>query len=92
MNTLGHVDLATGKSRTWWCGSKSSLQEPAFIPKSAHAAEGEGYIVMVCNRLAEMRSDLLLFDAQRVNEGPIATVYLPVRIRPGVHGNWHSAG
>ena len=91
MNTLGHVDLATGKSRTWWCGSKSSLQEPAFIPKSAHAAEGEGYIVMVCNRLAEMRSDLLLFDAQRVNEGPIATVYLPVRIRPGVHGNWHAA-
>ena len=91
MNTLGHVDLATGKSRTWWCGSKSSLQEPAFIPKSAHAAEGEGYIVMVCNRLAEMRSDLLLFDAQRVDEGPIATVYLPVRIRPGVHGNWKAA-
>ncbi|HUN28114.1 MAG TPA: carotenoid oxygenase family protein [Steroidobacteraceae bacterium] len=90
MNTLGHVDLATGKTRTWWCGPLASLQEPAFIPRSPGAPEGEGYIVMLCNRLAEMRSDLLLFDAQRVDEGPIATVYLPLRLRPGLHGNWHA--
>jgi carotenoid cleavage dioxygenase len=91
MNTLAHVDLATGKSKSWWCGPVSSLQEPCFVPKSEKAAEGEGYIVMLANRLAEMRSDLLLFDAQRVDEGPIATLKLPLRIRPGLHGNWHPA-
>jgi carotenoid cleavage dioxygenase-like enzyme len=91
MNTLGHVDLETGRTRTWWCGEVSSIQEPAFIPKSAAAPEGVGYIVMLCNRLAEMRSDLLLFDAQRIDNGPIATIYLPLRIRPGLHGNWHPA-
>jgi len=89
MNTLAHLDLATGRERTWWCGPASSLQEPAFIPRSARAPEGDGYIVMLCNRLAEMRSDLLLFDAQRIDEGPIATAYLPLRLRPGLHGNWH---
>jgi carotenoid cleavage dioxygenase-like enzyme len=90
MNTLGYVDLATGKTQTWFCGDDSSLQEPAFIPKSKNAAEGEGYIIQLCNRLAEMRSDLLLFDAQRIAEGPIATARLPLRIRPGLHGNWHA--
>jgi len=91
MNTLAHVDLATRKTRSWWCGPVSSLQEPAFIPRSAQAPEGSGYIVMLCNRLAEMRSDLLLFDAQHVDEGPIATIHLPLRLRPGLHGNWHPA-
>ena len=55
------------------------------------AAEGSGYIVMLCNRLAAMLSDLLLFDAQHVDEGPIATIHLPLRLRPGLHGNWHPA-
>jgi carotenoid cleavage dioxygenase len=90
MNTLGHVDLQTRATRTWWCGPVASLQEPAFIPKSARAAEGEGYIVMLCNRLADNLSDLLLFDAQRIDEGPIATAHLPLRLRPGLHGNWHA--
>ncbi len=91
MNTLAHVDLATRATKTWWCGPTSSLQEPAFIPKSARAPEGDGYIVMLCNRFSEMLSDLLLFDAQHVDEGPIATVHLPLRLRPGLHGNWHAA-
>lgn len=92
MNTLGHIDLSTGKMRTWWCGDDSSLQEPAFIPKSPSAPEGDGYIVMLCNRLAEMRSDLLLFDAQHVDDGPMATCRLPLRVRSGLHGNWHAEG
>jgi carotenoid cleavage dioxygenase len=33
----------------------------------------------------------LLFDAQHVDEGPIATLRLPLRVRPGLHGNWHPA-
>ena len=91
MNTLAHVDVTTGKKKTWWCGPVSSLQEPCFIPKSKTAPEGVGYIVMLANRLKEMRSDLLLFDAQHVDDGPIATIKLPLRIRPGLHGNWHTA-
>ena len=91
MNTLGHVDLTTGKTQNWFCGDESSLQEPAFIPKSKRSAEGEGYIVQLCNRLAENRSDVLLFDAQRIADGPIATGRLPMRLRPGLHGNWHDA-
>jgi carotenoid cleavage dioxygenase len=91
MNTLGHLDHATGKTHAWWAGPTSTLQEPAFIPKGAGSGEGEGWLVAVCNRLAEWRSDLLLFDALRIEEGPLATVKLPLRLRTGLHGNWHTA-
>jgi carotenoid cleavage dioxygenase-like enzyme len=91
MNTLGLVDHETGNEQKWWCGPVSSLQEPCFIPRSDDALEGDGWIVMVCNRLEEKRSDLLLFDALDIAKGPIATVHIPIRLRFGLHGNWAPA-
>ncbi len=91
MNTLLHRDHATGIEKCWFVGSDSGLQEPCFIPARADAAEGEGWLVSVALRYDEMRSDLLLFDAQRVDEGPVATVKLPMRLRFGLHGNWQDA-
>ena len=63
MNTLGHLDHATGTDPHLVGGADLTLQEPAFIPKSANSGEGEGWLVAVCNRLDEWRSDLLMFDA-----------------------------
>ena len=91
MNTLGHINVKTGESESWWVGPVSSLQEPAFIPRPGSTAEGDGYIVMIENRLAEMGSRLLLFDALDVAKGPIAVIGLPFRIRMGLHGNWYTA-
>jgi carotenoid cleavage dioxygenase len=91
MNTLGLVDLETGREQKYWCGPISSLQEPCFIPRSADAPEGDGWIVQVCNRLEEHRSDLLLFDALDIEKGPIAVARIPVRLRFGLHGNWATA-
>jgi carotenoid cleavage dioxygenase len=91
MNSLGLVDHETGAKQSWWCGPISSLQEPCFIPRAKDAPEGDGWIVMVCNRLEEHRSDLLLFDALDVAKGPIATAHIPIQLRFGLHGNWAPA-
>ncbi|TKD50372.1 carotenoid oxygenase family protein [Sphingomonas baiyangensis] len=91
MNSLGMIDHETGEEQKWWCGPGSSLQEPCFIPRSADAPEGDGWIVQVCNRLDEQRSDLLLFDALDIAKGPIAEIRIPVRLRFGLHGNWADA-
>ncbi|HEX7875091.1 MAG TPA: carotenoid oxygenase family protein [Sphingobium sp.] len=91
MNCLFLKDLQTGAEQHWWCGPTSSLQEPCFVPRGSGAPEGEGWIVQVCNRLDEHRSDLLIFDALAIEQGPVATIHIPIRLRFGLHGNWADA-
>ena len=61
------------------------------MPRSADAAEGDGWLVAVVYRGAEDRSDFVVFDAQDVAAGPIATAKLPRRVPFGFHGNWRQA-
>lgn len=91
MNCLMLRDHQTGEEQHWWCGADSTLQEACFIPRTPDAPEGDGWIVQVCNRMAEYRSDLLLFDALEIEKGPIATVKVPIRLRFGLHGNFASS-
>ena len=88
MNCLFLKDLDSGAEQHWWCGPTSSLQEPCFIPRAKDAPEGDGWIVQLCNRLEEHRSDLLLFDALAIEQGPVATIHIPIRLRFGLHGNF----
>ena len=86
--SLAHIDHATGTEDVFHAEGASTLQEPAFFPKSGKSDEGDGYIVQVALRNEEKRADLLLFDALKVGEGPIATIRVPMRLRFGLHGNW----
>lgn len=91
MNCLMLKDLVTGAEQHWWAGPVSTLQEPSFVPRSKDAAEGDGWIVQVCNRMTEHRSDLLVFEALEIEKGPVATINIPIRLRFGLHGNWANA-
>lgn len=72
-------------------GATCSVAEPQFVPARAGAAEGEGYILTVVGRSHELRSDLVILDAQHVERGPIATVALPIRLKTGGHSSWVDA-
>ena len=68
-----------------------ALQECSFVPRGVPgggANEGDGYLVGVASNYAEMRSELIIADAQRLGEGDIARVILPFRISQQVHGVW----
>lgn len=88
LNGIAHLDVTTGETRRWLPGPTATVQEPVFAPRSPDAAEGDGYVIALVNRLDEMRSDLVVLDAQRVDEGPLAVARLPIRLRNGLHGNW----
>jgi carotenoid cleavage dioxygenase len=62
-----------------------------FVPRTAAAGEGDGFLVAVAYRGAENRSDFIVLDAQNVTAGPIATAALPRRVPFGFHGNWVAA-
>jgi carotenoid cleavage dioxygenase-like enzyme len=91
MNSIAHIDFTTGKQTTWWAGPQTIVQEPCFMPRAAERAEGDGYLVAVLDNLVSNYSDLGIFDAQHIADGPIARAKLPFRLRPALHGNWADA-
>ena len=83
------LDHQTRTHRLWKAPPTVSLGEPLFAPKRVGAAEGEGYLLGVAWHLDQkLRSDLLIFDAEYLADGPIATVRLPVQASPQIHGWW----
>ena len=90
LGALAHLDLATGARQVYELPAGDLTSEPVFTPRSAEASEGDGWITAVVWRAAENRSDLLVFEAQDIAKGPIATARMPRRVPFGFHGNWVS--
>ncbi len=82
-------DHQTRKATVYRASEGTHLLEAVFAPKSPQAPEGLGYLLGVATRNQENgRADLLILDAERLQDGPIATVKLPVRAAPQIHGWW----
>jgi len=87
-NSLGHVDLEQGATEVWEAPPEVPLQEPCFVPRSPGAAEGDGWILQAATDSRTMLTELNLFEATNIAKGPIATVKLPFRMKPALHGSW----
>jgi carotenoid cleavage dioxygenase len=90
-NSYGRFDIETGKVEKYFAGPTHSLQECSFVPRGTSGSEGDGYLIGVVSNYAEMRSELVIADAQRLADGDVARVLLPFRISQQVHGVWASA-
>ncbi|KAJ5930420.1 carotenoid oxygenase [Penicillium verhagenii] len=89
-NAIGHFNVKTAEYSQFFAGPTSLVQEPIFLPRSARAPEGDGYIMVLVNRYETMTSDLVIIDTGDMST-PVATIKLPVRLRAGLHGNWVDA-
>jgi carotenoid cleavage dioxygenase len=90
-DALAHIDVTSGKREVYAFQSGDAVGEPVFVPASADAAEGEGWLLAIAYRGAEDCSDLLVFDALDIAAGPVATAQAPRRTPFGFHGNWRPA-
>jgi carotenoid cleavage dioxygenase len=83
---LGHFDEARGALNFYYAGPDSAPEEPCFVPRSADAPEGEGWLITMVGRRAENRTDLVILDAAHIDRGPVAIVRFPCRVHEGFHG------
>jgi carotenoid cleavage dioxygenase-like enzyme len=88
MGAIGCYDHHTGTLATWSPGPDSGVQEPTFVPRAPGAPEGDGYLLVLVNRFAQLRSDLAILDTRQLEAGPIALVRMPTRVRATFHGMW----
>lgn len=89
--SLVHIDHHEGRLDVYELPAGDCASEGVFVPRGTQADEGDGWLMSVVYRGRSDRSDLLVFDAQRLGAGPVACVRLPCRVPNGFHGNWVDA-
>jgi carotenoid cleavage dioxygenase len=88
-NCYARFDHQTRQVRLYKGTSGTSLAEACFAPRSATSGEGVGYLMGVATRHDRGgANELVILDAERPDNGPVATVHLPVPIVGQVHGWW----
>jgi carotenoid cleavage dioxygenase len=81
-------DVETGTSVAKDFGVRYVPGEPVFVPKSADAAENDGWVLALRYDRELDRSDLVVLDANDFGGDPVAIVQLPRRVPIGLHGSW----
>jgi carotenoid cleavage dioxygenase len=87
-DTLARIDLKTTTRSTYRLPQGDAVSEPVFVPRGAASSEDDGYLMATIYRGAEKRSDLAIFDAAALEQGPIALAELSHRVPFGFHGAW----
>ena len=87
-NTIGKFNVRDGSVQVYYGDDETCFQEGAFVPFAQATAEDDGYYINVADRHEQNRSDLLVFDARRIDQGPLVTVKLPLRLRNAFHTTW----
>jgi len=88
---IRRYDLESGAIETRWHGMGNGVGEPVFVPRSATAAEDDGFLLYFAYDRERDASDFLILDARNITREPVATVRLPHRVPYGFHGNWVAA-
>ena len=84
-------DLERGGVTERRFGAGNGVGEPLFVPRTAAAAEDDGWVLVLVYDAARDTSDFWILDAQDVAGEPVARVALPHRVPYGFHGNWVAA-
>lgn len=81
-------DLVTGEQTAHHFGPGKVPGEFVFVPRSADAPEGDGWMMGYVIDTANETTDLVILDAADMAAEPVARVHIPHRVPPGFHGNW----
>lgn len=83
---ISRRDTATGAMDRYAPGERIRMNEGTFVPDGT--SEGEGWLLAYGWDRARGASDLMVFDAMAMADGPVAAVHLPARVPYGFHGWW----
>jgi carotenoid cleavage dioxygenase len=61
------------------------------IPARTNDREDGGFVITVISDMNEDSSSCLVFNADDLTHGPVATIKLPERVCVGTHSYWENA-
>jgi len=85
-------DLVSGDSWTYDLGPGRYGSEAPFAPRIGATAEDDGYLVSFITDENTGRSECILLDAARIQDGPVCRIALPHKLCSGTHAVWADRG
>ena len=85
---LAVQDWKTGRSQGFDFGLHQIVEETVFVPKPGATAEAEAWLVGPSINLREGRTELHVYDAAHVEDGPVASWAADIALPAGFHGTW----
>ncbi len=84
-------DWETGARDNFEYGPDTWSEEPVFIPLPGANDETDGWLVATMLNFRAERTELCIFDARRVSDGPVARFACPYALPLGFHGAFATA-
>ncbi len=81
-------DTKSDTSQTFEYGKNKFGSESPFIPRENAQSEDDGYVISFVTDAVEGTSEVVIVDAQHMNQEPLARIQLPQRVPLGFHGCW----
>ncbi|OYX29100.1 MAG: carotenoid oxygenase [Caulobacterales bacterium 32-69-10] len=85
---LAVQDWDSGRSHGFTFGLHQIVEETVFVPKPGATAETDAWLVGPSVNLAAGRTELHVFDAAHVEDGPVTTWQADTALPAGFHGTW----
>jgi carotenoid cleavage dioxygenase len=90
-DTVMRFDTDSGGVQQYRFGRRTLVEEHVFVPASATAREGEGWLIGTVFDVDGGSTRLTAFDAQNVSAGPVAMASLNGVAPLGLHGLFRAA-
>ena len=85
-DTVMRFDTDSGQVQQYRFGHRVMVEEHVFVPASANAREGEGWLIGTVFDVDAGCTKLTAFDARNVSAGPVAVASLNGVAPLGLHG------
>ncbi|MCU1387569.1 MAG: apocarotenoid5,15-oxygenase [Ilumatobacteraceae bacterium] len=88
---LAKLDVQTGTVEGYKFPDGVFASEAPFAPRAGGTAEDDGYLISYTTDMNDDSSHCVIFAAQDIAAGPVASIRLPDRISSGTHSCWAPA-
>lgn len=76
---------------TYYYGENRFGGEAVFAPRLGASGEDDGYLICFVQDETANQSECVILDAQNIEAGPVATIFIPYRVPYGFHAGWVGA-
>lgn len=87
-DAVAKIDTETGKTALARYGNNWMVEEHVFVPRPGGSGEDDGWLIGTALNWKRQQTALSIFDARRLDDGPVARAWLDVAMPLGFHGQF----